>query len=119
MSNTETYRNWLGDAYDDLNEGVIEKFTDAAGAYEEQEHVIHRDPEDKTAYYDEDDSALSAILQSLLHEDSLAAVASRASKARDELRAWVRAQAALGVPESAIAEQSRLSRTTVRSWLGK
>lgn len=119
MTDIATYRDWLGDAYDDLNEGVIESFTDAANAYYAQEHIAQRDPEEVHANSAEDDHALSAILQSLLHEDSLPAVAHRAREAEEVLQGWIRAQAALGTPETIIARQSGLARDTVRKRLGK
>lgn len=119
MTDIATYRDWLGDAHNDLNEGVIKAFTDAANAYYAQEHIAQRDPEDAIANSAEDDHALSAILQALLHEDNLPAVAHRTREAEKVLQGWIRAQAALGTPETTIAQQSGLARDTVRKRLGK
>lgn len=119
MTDTTTYRDWLGDTYSDLNEGTLEAFTDAANAYYAQDHIARRDPDDVHANATEDDYALSAILQSLLREDTLPAVSHRAHKANEELTGWIRGQAALGVPETTIAQQAGLARDTVRKRLGK
>lgn len=113
------YRDWLGDAYDDLNDGVIEAFTDAADTYFTQKHHQERDPEHPQETANQDDVALSAILQSLLHEDTLRSVAQRARDSESVLTGWVRAQVALDVSESEVAKQAGLARDTVRRRLGK
>lgn len=119
MTDTTTYRDWLGDAYSGLNEGTLVAFTDAADAYYQQKHHDQRDPAHPSDYASEDDAALSAILQSLEREDSLARVAQRAREVDEALTGWVRAEAALGTPETVIAEGAGLARDTVRRRLGK
>ncbi|KAA9394777.1 hypothetical protein FCK90_04365 [Kocuria coralli] len=111
------YTDWLGSAQ--LTTEQAEAFTAAADAYYALPFHTDRDPEDAAADQAEDDAALTAILQTVLEEDTLTATASRARQAQLELTAWVRAAAALGAPERDIADQARMARATVRKRLGR
>lgn len=111
------YTDWLGDA--DLTPEQLEAFETRADAYYALPLHADRDPDDAVADSAEDDAALSAILQHVLHEDSLMGAARRARQAEAELTGWVRAMAATGLAERALAEQSGISRMTIRKWLGK
>lgn len=111
------YTHWLGDA--DLSPEQTDAFTIAADAYYDLPLHAHRDPEDASAHVEDDDAALTAILQSILGEDSLTAAGIRSRRARSELIGWVRAEAARGTSEVAIAEQAGITRPTVRAWIGK
>lgn len=113
------YTDWLGHAADELTDEQRETFDAAADAYYRLPLHQHRDPEDITANTAEDDHALDAILQAVLGEGTLEAAAREVRMAQTALDGWVKASAALGVPEVQIAERSRLSRTTVRKRLGK
>lgn len=103
----------------DLTTEQREAFEAAADAYYALPYVHSRDPEDDIANVAEDDHALTAILQSILGEDTLTMAGIRAHEAQNQLDGWVRASAALGVPERTIEEQSGLSRMTIRKRLGK
>lgn len=111
------YTAWLGDA--DLTPEQTDAFTTAADAYYHLPLHAHRDPEDASAHVEDDDAALAAILQSILGEDTAQAAGERSRRARTELVGWVRAEAARGTSETAIAEQAGVTRPTVRAWIGK
>lgn len=114
-----TYTDWLGPAADDLTTEQREAFESRADAYYALPLHAERDPDDAIADSAEDDAALSAILQHILHEDSLMGAARRARQAEAELTGWVRAMAAAGTPERTLAEESGISRMTIRKLLGK
>lgn len=114
-----TYADWLGPAADDLTTEQRETFESRADDYYSLPLHAQRDPDDAVADSAEDDAALTAILQAVLHEDSLMGAARRARQAQAELIGWVRAGAAAGTAERTLAEQSGISRMTIRKWLGK
>lgn len=113
------YSDWLAHAADDLTPEQRETFDATADAYYALPLHAQRDPDDAAADSAEDDAALTAILQRILHEESLMGAARRARLAQLELDGWIRAEAARGVPERVLEEQSGLSRMTVRKRLGK
>lgn len=114
------YTEWLGPAADDLTPGQLEAFTDAADAYYALPFHAQRDRDGAIANSaEEDDYALTAILQDILMESSLMTAAHEAREAQDALTGWVRGMVARGVPEARIAEQSQLARDTVRKRIGK
>lgn len=113
------HTTWLGPAADDLTAEQRETFDRAADAYYRLPFHEQRDPEDVSANAAEDDYALSAILQTILREGSLETAAREARMAQDALDGWVRGTAAMGVPETEIAERSWLARMTVRKRIGK
>lgn len=113
------YTDWLGVGAADLTADQRDTFDSAADAYFALPFHADRDPEDLTANTAEDDAALSAILQTVLHEDSLMGAARRARQAQLELDGWIRATAALGTSEVEIAADAGLARMTVRKRLGK
>lgn len=113
------FTDWLGPAADVLTDEQRAAFDAAARAYYRQPHHADRDPEDTAANTDEDDAALTAILQSVLGENDLASVGRDARYAQTILDGWIRATAALGARETEIAMKSGLSRPTVRARLGK
>lgn len=113
------HKEWLGDAYDALSNVAIEAFTEAVNTYKQQPHQARRDPESPADHAKEDDAAMTAILQSILHEDSLNNAAQRVRDAEEALTAWIRAESALGTPETVIAEKAGIARDTVRKRLGK
>lgn len=110
---------WLGPARNEMTIVQLEEFMVAVNAYYDLPLHERRDPEERFADQAEDDAAMSAILQSILKEDSLAAAAHRAREAQDALDGWIRASAALGVPESTIASVTGLHRKTIRTRIGK
>ncbi|MGY5765006.1 hypothetical protein ACXET9_07395 [Brachybacterium sp. DNPG3] len=110
---------WLGPVLDDFLPGEYDSFTEAANAYLQQPFRAERDPEDQAANQAEDDAALSAILQHILDEDTLANVVSRYRQAEAELTGWIRGMAARGMSEVQIAEETGLARVTVRRRIGK
>lgn len=116
---TGTYSTWLGEAAEQMNTAQRERFDAAADAYYALPLHERRDPQHAEAHRAEDDAALTAILRSVLWEDSIEGAAARVRQAQIELDGWVRASAALGVSEARIAERSGLHRTTVRGRLGK
>lgn len=111
------YTDWLGAA--DLTDEQRERFDRAADTYYALPFHADRDPEDATADSAEDDAALTAILQSVLGEDSLMSAARRARQAQLELDGWIRASHALGMSERDIQQDASLARMTVRKRLGK
>lgn len=110
---------WLGPAADDLTDEQRATFDHAARTYYAQPHHADRDPEDTAANQAEDDAALTAILQSILGEDTLRAAVARAAQAELERDAWIRATAALGASERELVEQTGWARMTVRKRLGR
>lgn len=113
------YSGWLAHAADDLNPIQRATFEGFADTYYAQPHIAKRDPEDYLANTAEDDAALTAILQHLLGEGSLMTAAREYRQAEAALYGWIRAMDAVGMSEVQIAEQSSLSRPTVRKRLGK
>ena len=112
------YAEWLEIAAPDLTDEERQFFVAAADAYYALPAVARRRGDDIAAEVD-DVYALTAILQSIRGEEALAAIGARAREAQNRLNAWVRAAAALGVPEQEIAELSELSLPAVRARLGK
>lgn len=112
------YTTWLGPAADDMTTEQRARFDQAATAYAALPYVADRtigDPD----YATEDDAALTAIVQAILDEDTLTAVAARARAATEALDGWIRASAALGASERDIETGSGLARMTVRKRLGR
>jgi hypothetical protein len=112
------YSGWLEAAAPDLTDEERKDFVTAANAYYTLPAIARRSGDDIAAAAD-DHCALTAILQLIRGEESLAAIASSAREAQARLNAWVRASAALGVPEGEIAELTQLSLPAVRARLGK
>src|SRR5690606_37861992 len=108
VSVSGTYATWLGEAAGQMNSAQRERFDAAADAYYALPLHQQRDPQDSDAHRTEDDAALTAILRSVLWEDSIEGAAARVRQAQIELDGWVRASAALGVSEARIAERSGL-----------
>lgn len=113
------YSDWLSIAADDLTDEQRATFESRADAYYALPLHADRDPDDAVADSAEDDAALTAILQDILGEDSLMGAARRARQAEAELIGWVRGMHTAGTPERVLAEQSGISRMTIRKWLGK
>lgn len=110
---------WLGPAADDLTDEQRAAFDDAARAYFALPLHTERDPADDLANSAEDDDALSAILQDILGEGSLMEATRVLWAAQHAHTGWIRAMAARGMSEVQIAEQSGITRVTVRKRLGK
>lgn len=111
------YTGWLDPAT--LTDEQRERFDTAADAYYALPLHADRDPEDVVADSAEDDAALTAILQSILGEDSLMGAARRARQAQTELDGWIRAAHVLGMSERDIEQDAGLARMTIRKRLGR
>lgn len=112
----ESLQAWLRPANHELTDEQFDAFVAAVKQYYE---LPFRKGQDAQDFLDEDEEALNAILQTLLNEDTLEAVASRSQRAEAQLNAWIRAAAAFDMSEAEIARKTSLHRSTVRARLGK
>lgn len=113
------YTAWLGPAADELTADQLDAFTTAADDYYALPLHGARDPEDDAANAAEDDYALTAILQAILREGTLRQAAAQVREAEAARDGWIRASAAMGIPEGTIADRAGVTRVTVRKRLGK
>ena len=112
----ESLQAWLRPANHELTDEQFDAFVATVKQYYE---LPFREGQDAQDFLDEDQEALNAILQTLLNEDTLEAVASRSQRAEAQLNAWIRAAAAFDMSEAEIARKTSLHRSTVRARLGK
>lgn len=117
MSATD-WTAWLGPAADDLTDEQRERFEDEA----ERVLALYPDPD----LSEDRETALSAVVQYLLGDETLDGVGARRSQAREAARQAsiaARAMVALavgdGMAEAEVARRVQVDRMQVRKWLGK